>query len=377
MLQFYQDTMLGTVPTDAMVFPQWMGIPMSCIILSAIAWAYKGHGVLGVSCLMGYITSLIVVTLTMKQLMGAFPYPLFLSCTHFVSSLMAVLALIKVTGEETSTHNFECKDFRKWYLTKIVPPVTCVYLSVVLNNASLMYIGAGLNGMISLATPVITALMASMFGMKIAALGWIGIFLCVTGDAVITVQGFHVSIAEGQSIDLFIWGLVLSILALMIRGAKTVLLDKLMNSYGEEEKKLTPLGTWYFQGPLLACFGISGTLLKEGLQPWQALPTLLGSPVSYIVPINIFAAVSLNVLAMYVIKMLGAPASQIAGKFNVLVVAALSCAFLGETLTLQQGGAAMLILTGATVFEKAQEKKIDSLQSLMVALKGEKYGATP
>eukprot|EP00746_Dinoflagellata_sp_MGD_P013705 gnl/MRDRNA2_/MRDRNA2_129739_c0_seq1.p1 gnl/MRDRNA2_/MRDRNA2_129739_c0~~gnl/MRDRNA2_/MRDRNA2_129739_c0_seq1.p1 ORF type:complete len:175 (-),score=33.83 gnl/MRDRNA2_/MRDRNA2_129739_c0_seq1:8-532(-) len=174
---------------------------------------------------------------------------------------------------------------------------------------------------------------------------------------------------------------MLSIIALIIRGAKTVLLDKLMNSYGEEEKKLTPLGTWYFQGPLLACFGISGTLLKEGLQPWQALPTLLRGPLLYTVFINISAAVALNVLAMYVIKMLGAPASQIAGKFNVLVVAALSCAFLGETLTLTQGGAALLILTGAAVFEKAQEKKLNSLHGLIVAfqgeIKGEKYGSTP
>merc|ERR1719420_2878102 len=105
-----------------------------------------------------------------------------------------------------------------------------------------------------------------------------------------------------------------------------------MNLYGGEdtEEKLSPLGTWYYQGPLLFCMGIPMSLLCEGLAPFAEFPTTLvyGAPLLLIG--NLLSAITLNILGMNVIKMLGAPAAQIAGKLHVLVVAALSAAFFGE-----------------------------------------------
>merc|ERR1719310_2479476 len=93
---------------------------------------------------------------------------------------------------------------------------------------------------------------------------------------------------------------------------------------------------------------------------------------------NIAFAACLNISAVYTIKMLGAPAAQIAGKLNVLVVASLSCAFLGETLTLKQGASTLLIIGGATLFEKAQRNNIQDLDGLIAHMKNEasrKYDA--
>jgi drug/metabolite transporter (DMT)-like permease len=327
---------------------------------------------------MAYISALIMVQLTMKQVLNSFPYPLFMSTLHFIFSFSAVLLCMHVTGEKHPESQFEEPKFQKWWLRSIVPACVCQYLAIAMNNVSLMYIGAGINALISLATPVVTAIVSACFGLKIVSLAWVAILLTIVGDAVVTLEGFKVTTAEGQSASLFLYGVILSVVAMGTRGAKTVLQDKLMNNYGDDEdqKKLSPLQSWFFQGPVLIALGLTGTVIKEGLAPWQALPATLASPLLFPIIGNISAAVCLNISVMYAIKMLGAPAAQIAGKLNVLVVAALSCALLGETLTLRQGASTLLIIAGAGLFEKAQSKKLNDLHSLLKGFQGEAYAAT-
>merc|ERR1719262_982949 len=91
----------------------------------------------------------------------------------------------------------------------------------------------------------------------------------------------NVTISAGSKLELFLLGVFFSLLSVVVRSLKTVLQDKMMNKYGdevEEQKKLTPLGSWYFQGPILLCFGIAGSLLIEGLAPWNNFFIILQSP---------------------------------------------------------------------------------------------------
>merc|ERR1719487_2088630 len=274
-----------------------MGVPLAILIMLGIAFAYKGHGLKGLSILMTYVTALIVVQLSMKKVLKPFPYPLFLSLLHFIFSLTGVQVLMKVTGEENPEAEVQCPKFQKWFLRAIVPTCICQYLAITMNNVSLVYIGAGINAMIGLATPVVTAMVAALFGLEIAALAWIGVLLTVGGDAIITLDGFNVSSQEGQSAFLFMYGVLLAVFAMGTRGAKTVLQDKLMNNYGNEEdhKKLTPLQAWFFQGPVLIALGLTGTIVKEGLAPWQALPAALTSFTVVLMICNIACAVMLNI----------------------------------------------------------------------------------
>merc|ERR1719421_1180208 len=106
---------------------------------------------------------------------------------------------MKVTGEENPEAEVECPKFQKWFLRAIVPTCICQYLAIAMNNVSLVYIGAGINAMIGLATPVVTAMVAAVFGLKIAALAWCGVALTVGGDAIITMDGFSTAGAEGQA----------------------------------------------------------------------------------------------------------------------------------------------------------------------------------
>lgn len=372
---------LGRAPPDDPVFPHWMGIPLSFVFMVGIVWAYKGHGLKGTSILMLYITGLITVQLTMKSVLQHFPYPLFISSLHFIGSLTGVYTFLAITGEEHPNVELSCPKYQKWYYKNVVPTCICQYLAISLNNVSLIYIGAGINAMIGLATPVVTALVAACFGMKIAALAWVGVLFTVGGDAVITLDGFGISVAEGQSLTYFVYGAGLSIFSMFTRGAKTVLQDKLMNNYGndEEYKSFTPLQSVALQGPLLIILALVGSLTNEGMAPWRSLPAALMSPAACTLIVNVLAATCLQISAAFCIKMLGAPAAQIAGKLNVLVVAALSCALLGETLTLKQGASTLLIIGGAALYEKAQRNNIQDLDGLIAHMKNEaslKYDAT-
>merc|ERR1719321_1522937 len=119
--------------------------------------------------------------------MAQFPYAMFMSSLHFIATLVAVMICYQVKGEERPQMNFHCSQFRSWYFQTMVPIVLCVYLSVVLNNAGLIYIGAGLNGMIGLGTPVITAILAAFCGMKLVTFAWVGILVAVGGDALVAI----------------------------------------------------------------------------------------------------------------------------------------------------------------------------------------------
>lgn len=302
--------------------PNWIGVPISLALIAGIAFAYKGHGFMGISLLVGYLSSITCTTLSMKYIMAEYPYPLFMTTLHFICSLATVFAIFPFSGEEYPKH-LSRSDFPQWLLRAIVPPAVCVYLSIVMNNTSLMYIGAGLSCMIALATPVTTAIVSAMFGLKIALMAWVGILVAISGDAFLTVAGFQVQTDVPS--DLYMLGIMLSVASLFARGAKTALQDKLMNNYGtatEDQMKLSPLGLWCFQGPLLILIGLPCALFFEGLAPITNISVILANP--FLLLGNICGAIGVNILGMCVCKMLGAPAAQICGKFNVFITAALS-----------------------------------------------------
>merc|ERR1719160_2476618 len=101
----------------------------------------------------------------MKSMMSYFPYPLFVSLLHFTWSYIFTLVCMKATGEGLpESSNIFSGKFRGWYSRCVLPAGMVGYVSIAANNAGLVFIGAGLNAMISLATPVITALFSAFFG---------------------------------------------------------------------------------------------------------------------------------------------------------------------------------------------------------------------
>lgn len=332
--------------------PQRYAAPSAVLLFAAIALAYRSKGGQGLAVLMSYIISLIMVQLVVKELLHYFPYPMFICAVHMLAT--AVCAIFVGIGSCSSKLQPDKLDRWMWYAERFGPLAATTYLSIVFNNCSLMYLDAGLSGMLGLATPVITAGVACLFGLRLAPMAWLGIAVAVAGDAGIAMEGMKLSIGAGKPSAGVIWGLLLSVVSLIARGLKAVFADRLVNPYdGDERQSMQPLEVVVLLSPLLALLGLLGTFLSDGATPWLELLDLSAWAWGMLI-LSTMAAAYLNTTAVYLIKMLGAPASQIAAKLNILVTAVLSCAFFGERLPFAYAVGTVFVLAGAGIFEKAQ-----------------------
>lgn len=355
--------------------PRRYAAPSAVLLFAAIALAYRSKGSQGLAMLLSYISSVIIVQLVVKELLHHFPYPSFICAVH----LQATTAYATVAGYRACSSKLRPTDldWLKWYAERFAVLAAATYASIVLNNCSLMYLEAGLSSMLGLATPVVTAWVATIFGLQLAPMAWFGIAVAVAGDAGIAMEGMKLSIGVGKHSGTVMWGLLLSFMAMLARGLKSVFADRLVNPYdGDERQSMQPLEVMFLLSPLLAVLGLLGTFLQDGTAPWLELVDLSAWAWGLLI-LSTMAATYLNTSAVYLVKMLGAPASQIASKLNILVTAVLSCALFGERLTFAYALGTVLVLAGAWIFEKAQhmmkEKNQDMEAILLSASRARRY----
>jgi len=354
---------LNTIPrplesSSAMMLHETFAVAFTAILFLGICVAYRKHGVSGIAAVTGQVAGIVVVQLSTKSLLNSgFHYPLCITSLQFLFLSLSMLAL--ETYEKRNGKSSKFLDMLRnatadrasatWYLQRFGPVSALQCVNVVGNMSSLLYIGAGLNALVSIATPVVTALAASVFGKSIPLWGWMGIALAIAGD-------FCISVEASKAITFnknMVWmGIGLAFLAMVARAIRTVLLDYQMNRFGAEDQshKLSPIELTTFQAPLLAIFSFVLALRFEGLQPYKELHTL-GSYALLNLVLSLVSALAVNVMGTVCIKILGASAAQIAGKLNVLVIVAFSCAFMGETLTFYEAIGAVVVLAGAGLFE--------------------------
>jgi len=276
-------------------------------------------------------------------------------------------------GARSSKLQASSFEWWRWYAEHFIPLALTTYLSIALNNCSLVYLGAGLSSLLGLATPVITAAVAALFGLEVAPIAWLGIAVAVAGDTGIAREGLKLSIGVGRPTAEVTWGLLLSLMSLITRGVKTVFADRLLNPYdGDERQRLQPMEVLFLLSPPLAVLGLLGTFLSDGAAPWLELLGLSTWSWGMLI-LSTVAATYLNTAAVYIIKMLGAPASQIASKLNILVTAVLSCALFGERLTFAYAVGTVFILAGAGIFEKAQHTLKAKEAALLMPSKAKMY----
>lgn len=342
-------------PGERGVVPRWVALSFSGLVFAGIAMAYRSHGAVGVLHMMVYISSVIGCQLTMKYVLTAFPHPLLMSFVHFSLTLCVVLGWkwwSTPQGERSRAPSYS----PYWYTTRIAPIAISLFGTVAANNASLLYIGAALNSILGILTPVITAVLAAAFGLRITFWAWVGITIALLGDAILTCDVISSLSKGGSAFWSFITGICFSFAAMGFRAFKTVLQDAVMNStykFDEEEPKVDPAELWALQGPMVVFLALICTVTWDGLGPMLALLELDWAVLG-MVGLSCICAVYVNIGGMHMIKMLGAPASQIAGKLNILVTTALASAFMGERLTTFEICGASVILLGATIFERSQ-----------------------
>jgi len=247
----------------------------------------------------------------------------------------------------------------KRYRTFVVPIAGSLPLSVIFNNTAVVYLGAGLNAIVGTLSPVSTAMLSRLMGRMIQSKAWLGVLSAFCGAMIIAWAklGGHRASRDVTA------GLIFGLGAVLFRSIKVVLQDMLMSpaAYAKadtkplvakgEEEALDPMHVWAIQCPpailvsvVYACCTESAVDLWARLSPGVIAVALCSCA----------SAAALNILGMYIIKILGGSSMQIMGKLNVIIVVAFSTAFMHETLQANVVLGTCLVVVGVAMFEYFQ-----------------------
>lgn len=331
----------------------------SATALGCMAWIYRRHGTSGQITVVLYVCSLVATQWSMKAFFMTYPtlnYPFWLTSLHSMAQFVATEAILRSQEVPTNFIALVKEQGVSRYLCIMGPIAAVIALSICMNNASLLYIGMGLNSIVSSLTPVPTAILSRLGGKQYPLTAWIGIFIASSGGLIV----LYSEATQAYTTPRATLGVTCAGIALLLRAAKTTLQDSLLNAHGglaPSFRKLLPMELIVLQSPLMFTVYSLLSFVFEGIQPYEALWALRQRHTSLFTgaleaaSLTAGAALALAWFGMMALKILGAPAMQIAGKLNVLITASFAVIFMNEELQTDEVIGGMLALTGAYIFE--------------------------
>ena len=327
---------------DTFNIAQWLAILVTGTIFSAIWIIVKPRGLVVQVCTCCFVLSLVCTQLLMKELASTvkFRYPAIVTSLHFLSVWVVAWIFWAFQGELRYKCNPASLGSPRRFFTFVLPIAASLPLSIVFNNTSLLYMGAGLAGVVGTMAPIITAILTHFLGRRISRHGWIGVLVATCGASFIAFGEAD----PGKEDRLVLLGLLFCTMSVFLRAVKAVLQDQLLepgaySSRPDLEKgslqpsatpeALTPMHVWALTAPpctLLAfVYAFSTENFASALQD-------MNSTASIVVVMSCLSATILNILGLMSVKQLGASSMQIVGKLNTIVLLALSMGFWGENM---------------------------------------------
>ena len=291
---------------------------------------------------LAYLASLTLVKVWVKETMDlGFPYPDCITSLHMVTVCCVALLFERPLQQEA---------------TQVLPISLLNGFSLLTSNQSLFFGGVAFVSIISANMPIITFLLELLRGRRALGLpSALGVFVVCVGG------GFCVKGTHDASWAAFL----LATLATTLRSLRAVWQHELLTV------SLSPMRLVFWNGfwslvlslAMMAAgegFGGFSALSHQALPP-KALQSLL---------LSMMAAAFHNITQWYAIRQVGALMSSIIGNLNLILVIALSTAWLNETVSLQQYGGVTLLALG-TILKLASFRKL--LECRERPRKGRKY----
>ena len=328
---------------------QGLAIAVTCSIFSAIWIIVRPRGLLVQVSTCSFVLSLVCTQLLMKELASSlkFRYPAIVTSLHFLSVWLVSWIFWAARGDFYRCHPASLGSGRR-FVTFVLPIAASLPLSIVFNNTSLLYMGAGLAGVVGTLAPIITAILTHFLGRRISRHGWMGVLVATCGASFIAIGEAG---DPGKEDSLVLFGLLFCTMSVFLRAVKAVLQDQLLEpaAYqsrvdleqgkgpnGSAPAALTPMHVWALTAPpctLLAfAYALSTESLTEAIHELTADPSEPTSSKAFFVLISCLSATILNILGLMSVKQLGASSMQIVGKLNTIVLLALSMGFWGESM---------------------------------------------
>lgn len=348
---------------DEIVQP--FGVPLSAAIISGVVWIFRGYGLQAQISIFLYISTLVSTQILMKCFFNVFKdfkFASFMTATHFLFSVIATEGVLRLQKEPTSFWLLFAERPIHEYFLSMGPLAACVAGSVLANNLSLMYIGAGLNALLSSLTPIVTAVLAViLLGKRYTKGGWFGMIVACSGGWVLAASGM----SRASDNPKIMRGVLLSGIALLLRASKAVLNDRQMTDIPKDKttqgpvRKYKPLELLVLSSPLYFGFEIVLSAYLDGFKPYIAIaarfersPASLLSLFGFILLTCVSSCV-MTMTALQTMKLLGAPAMQIIGKLNVLITTLVAAGIMHEHIDRGEIFGGCLAVLGIYIFEKA------------------------
>lgn len=263
-----------------------------------------------------YLASVSLVKVWVKEtIVQGFQYPETTTAMHMMAVSLVVLCFERPRKEEA---------------LQVLPISALNGASLLLNNKAFLYGGVAFVSMVAANVPFITFLLEVCKGKRGCDLGSVMMVVLVCSGSVCCVRGEpQVSVAA----------FVLAATSAVLRSARGVWQHELVSV------SPTPLQLVFWNGFWSMWITVATMCFSEGLAGFRSLPS-----VSWEARVALFcsviSAVLLNVTQWFAMKALGALMTSIVGNLNLVLVIALSSAWLHEQVTAWQYLGVMLLCGG-------------------------------
>ncbi|CAK9107601.1 unnamed protein product [Durusdinium trenchii] len=340
---------------------QLLAVLVTCAIFCAIWIILKPRGFVVQLCTCCFVLSLVCTQLLMKELASTvkFRYPAIVTSLHFLSVWIVAWIFWAFHGELLVRCNPASLGSSRRFFTFVLPIAASLPLSIVFNNTSLLYMGAGLAGVVGTMAPIVTAILTHFLGRRISRHGWIGVLVATCGASFIAFGEAD----PGKEDGLVLLGLMFCTMSVFLRAVKAVLQDQLLqpaaySSRSDLEKGIQPLGSqealtpmhvWALTAPPCTLLALAYAFTTESFE--SALQEVTPTSGAFVLT-SCFSATVLNILGLMSVKQLGASSMQIVGKLNTIVLLALSMGFWGESMPKEVLVGTCFALMGVAIFER-------------------------
>ena len=296
---------------------QVMAVLVAVLIFSAIWAILQSRGLETQICACSFVMSLVCTQLLMKNLGSGvlqFRYPATVTSLHFVFIWFTSWSFWASRNQFAKCKPSSLGSLRR-YAKYVLPIAASLPMSIALNNTSLLYMGAGLVGIIGTLAPIITAVLTHCLGRRINKTGWIGVAVASLGATCIGAGELKDQRGEMNSVAL---GLMFCTASVLLRAAKAALQDQLLEPAAYSENRdlegqeafkdgqkssehlsytdshvsaLSPMHVWALQAPPCTLWAVMYALLTEN--PAQAIADVT-PPVGRMVFVTCITATILN-----------------------------------------------------------------------------------
>lgn len=274
-----------------------------------------------------------LITADGKQI--KYKFPMFITVLHMTASwIMCGSYMQFVTGWPENTLNF------RQQVKQIMPFAICYALSIACNNMSLVLIYPSLNQMLASVGPVVTVLVARTFT-GVRSNNW-------THGSLLAIS-IGLMVCSGWEANLHVLGMVLAVLATVMRALKSVIQQKIL------EEKMDSVLLLFYMAPFAGFWILLASLVGEGVEPMKLLIDSQTSGTSMCLALLALGAANacfLNLANFWVTKCTSAVTLQVLGNVKSALNILVSVLIFHNKLRLIQMFGVGICMAGTWVYNK-------------------------